>query len=222
MSILSWTRTCSIAKEKELPSLSTKKHLLLIMLVLCIRCIAACGQEHHASPSIAPTTPTVQPTHLPTHIPTVHPTPPLTHTPAPQSTPSYLHATHGPAVLGVSISNFFGTYGTSRIPGDHSYSWNLYGKDGNPYESIGATIHADGTVYRADVLNSSQTTQWSVAQSMDACSAFLPTGSSLKEHVSDHIALYSSPQGDIHMEMQHEEGDCFLQCAHTIGAAPNA
>ncbi|GHO88029.1 hypothetical protein [Dictyobacter formicarum] len=92
-----------------------------------------------------------------TQAPTAHPTQFPTHAPAPQSPPLYPRAKHGPAVLGVSVSNFFGKYGDYSIPGDHDYTWNIYGKDGNPYEEIGAIIHTDGTVYRVDVVNSSQT-----------------------------------------------------------------
>ncbi len=187
-----------------------KKQLLLIMLFLCVSCVAACGQGNDASQPVATTTPT-------SRIPIVRPTQLPTHTPAPQSTPSYLRATHGPTVLGVSVSNFFGKYGSTGITDGHSYTWTVY-KDGNPTEVIGAAIHADGTVYRVGVVNSTYT-NWSLSQSTQACSAFLPNGSSFEEQVSDQIALYSSPAGEIHMETQNIQGDCFLQFANTIGTA---
>ena len=198
--------------------MSIKNYLLLIMFLLCISGVAACGQRNDTSQSVTTTAPT-------SHIPTVHPTPlptrtstPLpTRTPTPQSTPSYLRATHGPVVLGVSVGNFFGKYGNSLVTLDHGYTW-VVDKDGNPYELIGATFHTDGIVYRVDIVNETQS-DWSVAQSAQECSRFLPTGSNFEQQVDDQIARYTSPAGEIHMERENQQGDCFLQFSNTIGTA---
>ncbi|WP_338250824.1 hypothetical protein [Dictyobacter halimunensis] len=162
------------------------------------------------TPKPTPTsTPAPTPTPVPTPIPTLKPTP---------SSPAYTHATHGPTVLGVSVSNFFGKYGNySNIPLNRGYTWSVDDQDGNPSQGVDASIHTDGTVYRVDVINLTDT-NWSIAQSTQTCSAFLPAGSSFEEQVTDQITRYNSPAGEIQLDRMNDYGDCILQFSNTIGA----
>jgi hypothetical protein len=181
--------------------------VLVCSMVCLLVLLVACGSTATSDP-VHKATPTAKPTATPTATPT--------NTPIPTPTPSYLRVSHGPTVLGVSVSNFFGKYGDAPVVGDHGgYTWSVY-KNGNPYELIGADIHPDGTVYRVDVVNSSGT-DWSPAQSTQACSAFLPEGSSFEEQVDDQTESYTSPEGDNLLTRENQEGDCFLQFRNTVG-----
>src|SRR6266480_6791869 len=135
------------------------RHLPPVCILACLLLVLpTCGQ-HKAQSVTLPAAPH-RATPTATSAPILGPPTPV---PTPQHTPSYLRMTHGPTVLGVSVSNFFGKYGDATVTHDHRYTWSVY-KNGNPFELIGTNIHPDGTVYRIDVVNTSDT-DWRPAQS---------------------------------------------------------
>jgi hypothetical protein len=181
--------------------------LLLIGFFFIIVSLVACEQASTATVSDSTGTQTI-------HVPTAHPTSLPAHPPRPQSTPSYLQMTNGPTVLGVSVSNFFGKYGQTLITHDHGYTWAV-DNNGNPYEMVGVDIHPDGIVYRVDVLNASGT-NWSLTQSIQACSTFLPPGTNFDQQVDAQTVRYTSPAGEIQFWSENQEGDCMVQFMNTI------
>src|SRR2546423_5525752 len=96
----------SMGMSVEKRNITVKK--VLVCILACLLLLSACGQSkaQSAAPPAAPhrATPTA------TSAPLLGPPTPV---PTPQHTPSYLRITHGPAVLGVSVSNFFGKYGAT-------------------------------------------------------------------------------------------------------------
>jgi hypothetical protein len=226
-------------RQRALPKLGIGCGALVILMMGCFVCSAAvagvsgASQPTTAQVAVQATTPpkpatTPKPTPTPspklTPKPSPKPTPtPAQPTPMPKptptpSSPAYTHATHGPAVLGGSVSNFFGKYGNATTtPVGRGYTWAVNDQDGNPSQLVSAQIHTDGTVYRVDVINST-TTNWSIAQSTQICSAFLPARPNFEEQVTDQITQSSSLAGKIQLDIMNDQGDCILQFSKTIGA----
>jgi hypothetical protein len=128
-----------------------------------------------------------------------------------------VQATHGPTVLGVSVSNFFGKYSGAMFVLDHGYTW-IVNNNGNPNEMVSATFHPNGIVYRVSVVNDSGT-NWSLEQSFQVCSSFLPTGASFDQQIDVQTVRDTSPAGEIQLWSENQEGDCMVQFMNTIRTA---
>jgi hypothetical protein len=148
---------------------NTRGVQVAIVLGACVgcSCLGTGGIAVLASvfPPVSPPTPAAAANITATATPTATPTP------TPKDAPTPTQAPDGPPLLGSPISSFIATYG-QPIGHDISGGDNFAG---NPSQSIiyDADFNSSGTVTHIAVLGPDS---WSNAQTMVACAAFLPSG----------------------------------------------